>query len=60
MNFRRFQIIILTKYGDPQRPKIVFNPGLRTPNLYFGHYGQGWIYIREKKLKPSNNSKSLS
>ncbi len=49
--FRRFQTIILAKYGDIQRGQNRFQAWSKdTQSLFWGHYGQGWIDIREVKF----------
>jgi len=49
--FRRVQTIILTIYGDLQRARNVFQSWAKdTQNLFWVHYGQGWIDIREGKF----------
>jgi beta-barrel assembly-enhancing protease len=50
--FRRFQIIILTKYGDLQRAQNHFQSWSKdAQSLFWVHYGQGWVYIREGKFE---------
>jgi predicted Zn-dependent protease len=49
--FRRVQTIILTNYGDLQRARNLFQSWAKdTQNLFWVHYGQGWIDIREGKF----------
>jgi tetratricopeptide (TPR) repeat protein len=49
--FRRVQTIILTHYGDLQRARNLFQSWAKdTQNLFWVHYGQGWIDIREGKF----------
>ncbi|MGA3085022.1 MAG: M48 family metalloprotease [Thermodesulfobacteriota bacterium] len=49
--FRRVQTIILTNYGDLQRARNLFQSWAKdTQTLFWVHYGQGWIDIREGKL----------
>ena len=46
--FRRFQTLILTKYGNPQRARNRFQTWAREANSkLWVYYGQGWIAIRE-------------
>ncbi len=50
--FRRFQIIILTKYGDLQRAQNRFQSWSNDAQSQFWvHYGEGWISIREGKFE---------
>ena len=50
--FRRFQIIILAKYGDLQRAQNHFQSWSKdAQSLFWVHYGQGWIYIRQGKFE---------
>ena len=50
--FRRFQIIILAKYGDLQRAQNHFQSWSKdAQSLFWVHYGQGWVYIREGKFE---------
>jgi beta-barrel assembly-enhancing protease len=50
-DFRRFQILILAQYGDPQRAKNRFQQLDKegTSPLWI-HYGMGWVNLREKNL----------
>ncbi len=49
--FRRVQTIILTNYGDLQRARNLFQSWAKdTQTLFWVHYGQGWIDIREGKF----------
>ncbi|MCJ7833334.1 MAG: tetratricopeptide repeat protein [Deltaproteobacteria bacterium] len=49
--FRRVQTIILTNYGDLQRARNRFQSWAKdTQTLFWVHYGQGWIDIREGKF----------
>jgi beta-barrel assembly-enhancing protease len=46
--FRRFQTLILTKYGNLQRARNRFEGWAKEANSQLWvHYGQGWIAIRE-------------
>jgi len=48
--FRRFQTIVLTKFGDIQRARNRFQSwSSDTQSLLWVHYGQGWLYMREGK-----------
>lgn len=50
--FRRLQTIILTKYGDLQRARVRFQSWSNDgQSLFWVHYGQGWISIREGKFE---------
>lgn len=50
--FRRFQTIILTKYGNIQRARNRFQAWARdAQSSLWIHYGQGWLDIREGKFK---------
>jgi beta-barrel assembly-enhancing protease len=47
-DFRRFQTIILTKYGNIQRARNRFQTWTKeAQSLLWVHYGQGWIAVRE-------------
>jgi beta-barrel assembly-enhancing protease len=47
-DFRRFQTILLTKYGNLQRARNRFQSWSKEANSQmWAHYGQGWIAIRE-------------
>ena len=49
--FRRFQAIILTKYGNIQRARNRFQAWAKdTQSLLWLYYGQGWLFIREGKF----------
>jgi predicted Zn-dependent protease len=49
--FRRLQTLILTKYGDLQRARNRFQSWSKdSQNLFWIHYGQGWLDIREGKF----------
>ncbi len=51
-DFRLFQTIILAKYGDLQRARNHFQDWSKeTQNLFWVHYGQGWIDVREGKFE---------
>jgi beta-barrel assembly-enhancing protease len=61
--FRRFQTIILTKYGNLQRARNRFQAWAKEANSQLWvHYGQGWIAIREGNfdLAVSEFEKALS
>ena len=50
-DFKRFQILVLAQYGDPQRAKNRFQQLAKegtSPLLI--HYGMGWVNLREKNL----------
>jgi len=50
--FRRFQTLIMTKYGDIQRAKNRFQAWAKdTRSLLWVHYGQGWVNMREGKFE---------
>lgn len=50
--FRRLQTIILTKYGDLQKAQSRFQSWSKdTQSLFWVHYGQGWMAIREGKFE---------
>jgi len=49
--FRRILTIILTKYGDLQRAQNHFQSWSKdAQSLFWVHYGQGWIDIREGRF----------
>ncbi len=51
-DFRRFQIILLAQYGDPQRARNRFqqiNQDDFSPPWI--HYGRGWVNLREMNLE---------
>jgi predicted Zn-dependent protease len=49
--FRRFETVILTKYGNIQRAKNHFQTWAKeSHSLYWVYYGQGWIDIQEGNL----------
>ena len=51
-DFRRFQILILAQFGDPQRARNRFQQMEQehsSPVLV--HYGKGWVNLREKNLE---------
>jgi beta-barrel assembly-enhancing protease len=61
--FRRFQTLILTKYGNLQRARNRFESWAKEANSQLWvHYGQGWIAIREGNfdLAVSEFEKALS
>lgn len=50
--FRRIQTVILTKYGDLQRARRLFQSWSNdAQSLFWVHYGQGWINIRQGKFE---------
>ncbi|MBA4393859.1 MAG: hypothetical protein C0407_09935 [Desulfobacca sp.] len=50
--FRRFQTIVLTKFGDIQRARNRFHVWANdTQSLLWIHYGQGWLDMREGKYE---------
>jgi beta-barrel assembly-enhancing protease len=55
-DFRRLQMIILTKYGDLQRARNRFQSWSKdTSSPFWVHYGQGWIDLREGKFDSAVN-----
>jgi len=47
-DFRRFQTIILTKYGNLQRARNRFQAWTKeAQSMVWVYYGQGWIAVRE-------------
>jgi predicted Zn-dependent protease len=62
-DFRRFQILILAQYGDPQRARNRFQQmDQQDSSLPWIHYGRGWVNLREKNLEGAVNEfqKALS
>jgi beta-barrel assembly-enhancing protease len=50
--FRRFQTIILTKYGDIQRARNRFQSWAKDAQSHLWvYYGQGWLSMREGKYE---------
>ncbi len=50
--FRRFQTIIMTKYGDIQRARNRFQSWAKDDqSLLWVYYGQGWLDMREGKYQ---------
>jgi predicted Zn-dependent protease len=46
--FRRFQVLLLAKYGNPQRARDRFRQWNTGPQAEFWvHYGLGWVNLRE-------------
>jgi predicted Zn-dependent protease len=51
-DFRRFQILLLAQYGDPQRARNRFQQmDQENSSPAWIHYGRGWVNLREKNLE---------
>ena len=62
-DFRRFQILLLAQYGDPQRARNRFQQmDQENSSPAWIHYGRGWVNLREKNLEEavSEFQKALS
>lgn len=50
--FRRFQILLLAKYGNPQRARDRFRQWNSGPQAEFWvHYGLGWLNLRDNHFE---------
>jgi predicted Zn-dependent protease len=50
--FRRFQILLLAKYGNPQRARERFRQWNSGPQAEFWvHYGLGWLNLRDNNFE---------
>jgi len=55
-DFRRFQILLLAQYGDPQRARNRFQQmDEENSSTTWIHYGRGWVNLREKNLEGAVN-----
>ena len=62
-DFRRFQLLLLAQYGDPQRARNRFQQmDQEKSSSIWVHYGRGWVSLREKNLEGAVNEfqKALS
>lgn len=51
-DFRRFQILLLAQYGNPQRARNRFQQmDQEHSSPSWIHYGRGWVNLREKNLE---------
>ncbi|MBI5585642.1 MAG: M48 family metalloprotease [Deltaproteobacteria bacterium] len=50
--FRRFQVLLLAKYGNPLRARDRFRQWNSGPQAEFWiHYGQGWLNLRDNNFE---------
>ena len=50
--FRRFQVLLMAKYGNPQRARDRFRQwDQETQSAFWVHYGQGWLNLRDNNFE---------